>query len=304
MDEKKLKAEVAELQSKINGFDEEIRKIYSEISVHQKDADKFRRGRDQKNNEAKEVLALAKKFISQRDEFNSKVAELKKERKQLIDKASAKNKKIKSAKEKRNELNKDARGTNDMLEDIFRSDLHSLLEKDMPLDVEIKLYEKIFSTWNRLKAVKRADQLHSDVVNSYREITSMHERINGSGDEIQKLAQESEKNHIQAMEYYKQLDAIREESTKIHHKLLEKYDKINPYRDKVREIKDRINDVQEQMKPINQQLEAIDSERNQEERVKKAEAVKEKLSKRKRISLDDFRILLGKEEILKEIPRD
>ena len=67
---------------------------------------------------------------------------MKSNRRGFVDSASNAQKKANVVKAERDALNKDARGTRPMLEDFYQKDVISLLEKDLPLDLEKKLLSK------------------------------------------------------------------------------------------------------------------------------------------------------------------
>jgi len=297
MNEKELKKKINELRHEIDRRNKKLREIYQELGFHRRDADTLRTRRDQLTEKAKKLRGEAKVFIARRNEINEEITKLKKKRISLIEKVKTLTRDIKETKGQRDELNRIARAPDELLDEIYKRDIEKLLEKEMPLGDEIKIFEKIFEIKDRLVAAKKADSIHGKMSATYEDVKKINLSIDKINESIKALAEESQENHQRAMSTYKEVDSISEESTQAHKKLLEKYELMNPLRDQIKSVKNEINNIREKLAPFAEEWEKIRLEREDRKKTQEALKAKEKLQSRKRISIDDFRVLLEKEEI-------
>ncbi len=292
-----------ELKDKLNAYRAEISKkkrgisdILSEVRVHQREANKLRRKRDEGNDLCKKLSQEARELREKRDSLNAEIAKLKKERSKTNAEIKDKSGRIKDSKKKRDKLNRSARGTDESLSTKYDSMLTDLINKDIPLDKEQRLFEAVFKVEERLEAAKEATEFHQDVVSTYEEIKSLDDRADAISAEIRKLADESEKYHLQAVDIYKQVDEVRKEADDYHAKLLEKYDVMNPMRDKITAVNKEIEKIQEEMAPFMGEMDKIKAKREEERLAQRAVEAQEKLKSSKRISFDDLKAIMeGKE---------
>lgn len=297
MSEKDLKDKFDYFRHELDFRDKRIKELLEQIRYHAQDANKLRVERDAKNSEVKKLAEDAKKFREKRDKLNEKITALKGRRSKIIVKTKKLGEKIKEFKVKRDALNKDSKGTDVMLEDIYRKDINRLLNEDIPPELEIRIFEGMSTLKERMHTARKATEMHKNVVSTYDKVKAYNERSDKISEQIKILAEEAEKNHLQAVELYHRLDTVREESDVCHKKLLEKYTIINPMRDKVAEMKAEEKKLRGEMAPYADRMEKI---RRARDKARKAESVSEakaKLATKKRISLDDFRILLEQDEI-------
>lgn len=292
MNEKELKDKINTLRTEIGKKKKEINKVLAEVRTHQKEINELRTSRDQGNEECKKLSQEARVLREQRDELNKQISKLKDERKKLNDKIKSMSGTIKDSKVKRDELNKSARGTDSNLATRFERDMDSLLNKDIPLDKEVKLFNSIFKLIERLEAAREATEFHKKVVETYEEIKGLDDKADELSAQIRKLADESEKYHLQAVEVYQRVDSIRKEADESHKKLLEKYKVVNPLKDNITAIRKEMEKVQEEMAPFAEEMEKIRAKREGERKAQMAVEAKEKLKTSKRISFDDFRAII------------
>lgn len=297
MNEKDLKEKINALRHEIDKRNKDIRKLYREINFHKAEADKLRIGRDESGTKIKKVNAEAKEFIKKRDEVNKEISELKKKRSLLLTEIKNLRGNIKDTKVQRDELNRIARSTNERLQISYESSLDTLLNKDIPLQDEIRIFENLFEIRERLIAAKKANIMHQSVSRTYENMKDINKELDDIHSKIQNLAQESQKNHEDAMRIYKEIDELRKYSDECHRGLLEKYDLMNPLRDNVTSIKNEIREIQEKLTPFVIELEKIRSEREERRKEESVIEAREKLQGKKRLTIEDFRILLERNEI-------
>ena len=300
MNEKELKKKINGLRNEIDHKNKKLKDIYHELGFHRRDADTLRTKRDQFNEKAKKLRQEAKSFVAKRDKVNEDIGKLKNKRASLIEKIKTLTRDIKETKGYRDELNRIARAPDTLLTEIYLRDIEKLVEKDMPIEDEVRLFDKIFEVKDRLLAAKKADTVHGKVSSTYEEVKKLNLNIDKINESVQSLAEESQENHQRAMNIYKEIDVISEESTQSHKKLVEKYELMNPLRDQIGSIKEEIKVVQEKLAPFVEEWEKIRHEREERKKSQDALKAKERLQSKKRISIDDFRVLLEKNEL--ELP--
>jgi len=292
MNESELKEKLNEYRSQVEGRSREIESILRQLRMLQKDANKFRTQRDEGNEKCKKLSAEAKELREKRDSINKKIAGIKEKRGKITEKIKGLSSEIKKSKEQRDELNKTARGTDQSLGKLFEKNLSILLNEDIPLSRETRIFENILEMKDRLKSAKEATDLHMKVVTTYEGLKGLDVEVDGISAEVRKLADESEKYHLQAVSIYDTVDKMRKESDEAHKKLLEKYDEMNPLRDRITALKEEIAKIQEEMAPYSDQFAEIKSKKDEERKAQMALEVKEKLKSSKRLSFDDFKTLM------------
>ena len=297
MNEKELKDHVNSLRHEIDVRDKQIRDIYRDVNIHKKDADSWRAKRDETTEKANKMSEEARLFTANRDELNLKIAGLKEKRSKLINEIKEITKTIRDSKSVRDELNKAAGGTDYSLLGKYSGDLDVLLTRDILLAEEIRIFDKIFELSERVEVAKKADTVHQKILSGYDQVQKLKAELDKIHEEIQGIAKESQEQHEEAMRVYKEVSRLRKESDDSHKKLLEKYDSMNPLRDRVNEIKNEIKTYQEKLAPFLDDMEKVRSEREDRKRDKDLTEAKEKMQTSKRLSIDDFRLLLEKGEI-------
>ena len=292
MNENELKGKVNEYRTEIEKRNKEIDSALHQIRFLQKDANKLRMQRDEGNEKCKKLSAQAKELREKRDSLNDKIAVLKEKRNKLMVEIKGLSGEIKKSKEQRDTLNKTARGTDVSLASLYERNLNALLNDDLPLKKEIRLFEGIFEMEGRLKSAKEATGLHQKVVSTYEGLKGLDTEADELSAEIRKLADESEKYHLQAVAIYDSIDKLRKESDESHKQLLEKYDAMNPMRDRITALKEEIKKISEEMTPYSDQLNEVRAKKDEERKLQMAMEVKEKMKSNKRLSFDDFKTLM------------
>ncbi|MFH0862025.1 MAG: hypothetical protein V1875_03245 [Candidatus Altiarchaeota archaeon] len=300
MNENDLKDKINEYRNEIEKKKKAINDILSEIKVHQKEIVSLRTARDLGNDECKRLSLQARELREKRDQLNMKIAALKEERRILNEQIKSRSGAIKDSKEKRDILNRSARGSDSTLVTRYERDMDALLNRDIPLDKEIKLFDNIFKLIDRVEAAREATEFHKKVISTYDEIKSLDDKADKISADIRALADESEKYHLKAVEIYAQVDELRKKADESHVKLLEKYNIVSPSRDKITALKKDMDKIQEEMNPYLGEQDKIRQTKEGERKAQLAVEAKQKLKSSKRISFDDFRALLEGEATQEE----
>ncbi|MFC2162910.1 coiled-coil protein [Candidatus Altiarchaeota archaeon] len=297
MNDKDLKVKVEEFRGRITVITKQIADLMGDIRNHQKQAQKLRAMRDKFNDKCKSLSEDAKTNRNKRDELNQEIAGLKKERNELNVHVKKFTEEIKKSKVQRDEFNKNAKGTDKSLEKRYAKNLERLVNEDIQLNVEKKLFESLFTIIGRLDDAKKANELHQKVVATYNSLKEIDGKIDDISDKIRKLADESETFHKRVIELYSELDETRKKADDYHHELIEKYKVLDPLRDQIIELKKKIKGVEEEMSPFGIKMDMIKASKQAEIKEQKAMDAKEKLKSSKRISFDDLKALIETDNI-------
>ena len=297
MNEKELKEIVNSFRREIEKRNKKISHLYHELDVYKKEAEKSKIRRDNLNEEIKRKLEIAKRFTEKRNTLNEHVSKLKKKRASIILNMKSLGENIRTRKGERNRFNRIAKGNTESLNELYKKKMRILLDNDIPLEDEIKLFERIFEIKERIIASENAEKSHKDVISNYKKLKELETEMQKINDEIDSIAKESQGYHKNAIEIYEEVDRIRKEADKFHKILVEKYTRINIIRSKISDIKMEIYQFKKQMEPYDRELKMIRLERGERKKDRDAIKAKKKLQKKGRIDFDDLRILLERNEL-------
>ena len=297
MDEAKLKKDIKHLRDEIEKENGSIKNIYFEMKVYSKKADEFRAVRDMSNEKSKELRINAKKLIDERNEITKTIQELKEKRKKQIDNVKSLSKGMDGMKNERDSLNKTARGKFISLMNGYVERYEKLLKKEMPLEDEIKLFEKVLEIKDRLIKAHEADSLHKGIIEEYEKTKSLDDEIDAISAKIRENAEQAQKKHEEARTIFAEIDTLRKTGDDNHKKLIEIYDEMKPFREKIGAVKEAIKRLQTELEPLNEQLRDIHKKTEETEKEETLMEARKKIKASKRIDIRDFRLLLEKGEI-------
>lgn len=292
MNEQELKKKANALRHEISSQNKKLKLIYQELGRRSSELKALRERRDELNSRHKELSVKAKGFREKRDKLNQVVKEVRGSRKELIKKIRSITTDISESKKLRDELNKSSKGTEELLESALNEKLSVLLEEDIPLKDEKRLYELVLNLSERLGTAKKASQIHEKIVSDFSDVKSMDDKIDSTSNQLKDLSLIADEYHKRALALYDEMKKVRSEANEYHKKLTDKYKDSSPPREQIQSIKDEIQKLSEELAPVSEALEKLRSEREDKRRKEKAVEAKEKLKSTKRISLRDFRNLL------------
>jgi len=297
MDEAKLKKEIKALRSEIEKNTNSIKNIYFEMKVYRKKADEFRSARDEANKRCNELRANAKKLIDERNEIIKEINELKNKRKKLIDEIKSINKEMNEKKGERDSLNKTARGKFISLMNAYVERYEKLLGKEMPLEDEIRLFERVMEIKDRIVKAHEADSLHKEILEEYEKVKALNKEIDELSAKIRELVEQSQKKSNETKSIFEEIDKLKAIGDENHKKLIAIYEEMKPFRDKISAIKERIKKLQKDIEPLNEQLREIYKKGEEEKKEKTLIEARKKMKSNKRLDIMDFRLLLERGEI-------
>lgn len=292
MNEDELKRKVDEFRAKTSKSEREIKDIYGKIKADQMEIKKSKLERDKCNAEVKRLMEEAKKLRNERDRLNDEVAQLKRKHKDVVTKTKKQAEEIKKFKKERDQLNKQAKTTDRVLEKRFNKMMEKLKTQDIPLEEEIKLFDDVLKTGVDLDVAKKATKIHNQILSEYISIKDMRNQLDQVSGEIDSKKKFADECHLKVKDAFEQAEKLRTLADKHHEKVTEEFEKIRPMKERIDALKAEISIIHDDMKPYSDKLEEIRREREDKKRIASAEKIKEKLMGNKRISLDDFRIML------------
>lgn len=297
LSERELKEKINLLRQKLEQNERELKTIFRDISLHNEGGQDLKAKRDGLNARVKELSPKAAELRKKRDETNAKIAELKAMRENLRGKGREFSEKIGELKKTRDDLNTTARGRFETLEKAYSEELDIFLTADIPLEHEINVYTRLLELSQRLEATKKANQVHSEISEEYGKAKVIYTDMDSLHSQIQALAEESQKYHEEMIRIYNEVDTLRKEADSYHAQLSEKFKNISPLRKKIGALKAEIPKLRDELGAYIEQMKEYQIARDEQKNEGKREEAKEKLSKKGRLSLDEFRLLVESKDI-------
>lgn len=292
MNEQELKKKAKELRHEIEARTRRLSELYDTVRVHQSETRELRKKRDSLNDEMKELSRKLKEFKEKRDKLNKAVSDLRKSRNAFVREIKHLSSGIKDSKKMRDELNQSSRSTEDLIERVLADKLTVLLEEDVRLEDEKKLFALVLNLSERLDAARKATKFHEKIVADVKNIKGVSAKLDDIGGQLGELAEIANGYHQSVVETYDLIKAKREEANSAHERLKEKYKASDPAREKIKALKDEIARLRAEITPYNEALEDIRKNREEKRKKELASKAKEKLKTSKRISLDDLKMIL------------
>ena len=297
LSERELKEKINLLRQRIEQNEREMKTIFRDIALHNQGGNELKAKRDGLNARVKELSPKAAELRKKRDETNAKIAELKSQRDQMRGKGKEFSERIGELKKTRDELNQTARGRSETLEKAYAEELNLFLTADIPLEHEINIFNRLNELTGRLKATKKANELHTEISVEYAKGKEIYTDLDTIHARIQDLAQESQKYHEEMITFYNEIDTLRKEADSYHAQLNEKFKGIAPLRKKVSSLKAEIPKLRDELGAYLEQMKEFQLVRDEQKNVGKREHAREKFKKDGRLSLDEFRLLVESEDI-------
>lgn len=297
LSERELKEKINFLRQKLEQNERELRATFREISLYNEGGEELKAKRDGLNARVRELSTKAAELRKKRDETNARIAELKSQREQYRSKGKEFGEKITELKKTRDELNKTARGRVETLEKAYSEELNIFLTADIPLEHEINLWKRLIELSQRFDATKKANEIHVEMSQEYSKAKEIYTDMDSLHEQIQVLAQESQKYHEEMIAIYNEMDVIRKEADSYHSQLSEKFKGIAPLRKKINTIKAEIPKLREELGAYLEQMKEVQLLKDEQKNLGKREMAKEKFKKSGRLSLEEFKILVEHDDI-------
>jgi uncharacterized coiled-coil DUF342 family protein len=296
LNERELKGKVNELRSRIEKSERQLASIFKDLKINRTDIDELKEKRDSLNQQVKERVAKAQE-LSKRDEINKAIGEYKGKRSDVNSKTQELFSGIAGLKEQRDECNKLSHGSVESLSKAYEDELEAFLNKELPLAVEIKIFQKLNDLSKRLYAAKKANELHSQIQDSYKDSKGIHKEGDELHEVIQKLSDESQACHLEMLENFKSADEIRKEANMYHSQLTDKIANINSIKDKIDPLKTSIGNNRKELSLYLDRLKDLQLTKEEHKVSQKHNDARERLQKNARLSLEDLKLLIEKGDV-------
>jgi Uncharacterized archaeal coiled-coil protein len=297
MNEKELKNKANDLRTQIDHHERELKGIFRELKLHRTNTDELKEKRDALNSKVKVLVAKARDVKSRRDSINAKIAALKSSRNEVHEKSRQFSDDISELKTKRDDLNKLSKGSVETLSKAYAADLDLFLNADIPLNHEVDLFGRLLDLKERLGAAFDANDIHQKLMKTYEASKDVFESRDDFGDEISKLAEESQKYHLEMIDFYNQADELRKAADEAHLQISEKYSITAPIREKIDPLKKKIAALRDELGIYLEKLNDIQVEKDDKKQEEHLVVAKEKLEKSGRLSLEDLKVLMEKGDL-------
>ncbi len=297
MNEKELKNKANDLRTQIDHHERELKGIFRELKLHRTNTDELKEKRDALNSKVKVLVAKARDVKSRRDSINAKIAALKSSRNEVHEKSRQFSDDISELKTKRDDLNKLSKGSVETLSKAYAADLDLFLNADIPLNHEVDLFGRLLDLKERLGAAFDANDIHQKLMKTYEASKDVFESRDDFGDEIGKLAEESQKYHLEMIDFYNQADELRKAADEAHLQISEKYSITAPIREKIDPLKKKIAALRDELGIYLEKLNDIQVEKDDKKQEEHLVVAKEKLEKSGRLSLEDLKVLMEKGDL-------
>jgi uncharacterized coiled-coil DUF342 family protein len=297
LSERELKGKVNELRSKIEKSERQLASIFKDLKINRTAIDELKEKRDSLNQQVKEKVAKAQELRSRRDDINREIADFKGKRSDVNSKTQDLFSGIAGLKEQRDECNKYSHGSVDSLTKAYEAELEAFLNKELPLAVEIKIFQKLSDLNKRLEAAQKANELHSQIQERYRESKGIHKEGDEFHEIIQKLSDESQACHLEMLENFKSADEIRKEANMYHAQLTDKIANVNLIKEKIDPLKTSIANSRKELTLYLEKLKDVQITKDEHKVSQKHSDAREKLQKNARLSLEDLKIIKKKGDV-------
>jgi uncharacterized coiled-coil DUF342 family protein len=297
LSERELKSKVNELRSRIEKSERQLVSIFKELKINRTNIDELREKRDSLNQQVKEKVAKAQELRSKRDEINKEIAEYKEKRSDVNSKTQELFSGIAGLKEQRDECNKLSHGSVESLSKAYEEELEAFLTKELPLAVEIKIFQKLSDLSKRLEAAQMANDLHSQIQERYKESKGIHKEGDEFHESIHKLSDESQTCHLEMLENFKSADEIRKEANMYHAQLTDKITNVNSIKEKIDPLKNGIANSRKELSLYLEKLKDLQITKDEHKVSQKHNDAREKLQKNARLSLEDLKLLIEKGDV-------
>lgn len=297
LNERDLKNRVNELRNKIEKSERQLSSVFRELKNNRTDIGELKEKRNALNQQVKEKVAKAQEFKSKRDEINRVISECKENRSAVNARTQELFSGIAKLKEKRDEYNHFSRGSVEVLSKAYAAELEALFKNELPLEVEIKVFQKLEELGKRLEAAEKANEIHTNIQESYMKSKGIHNKGDEIHEKIKALSEESQTYHVEMLETFNTADEIRKEANMYHAQITDKITNINSIKVKIDPLKASIDKNRKELSGCLEKLKEIQLKKEENTVTQKHSNAREKLQKNARMSLEDLKILIEKGDV-------
>lgn len=271
-----LNAQIIELKSRYQSSGEEA-KIWAEK-------------RDALNSESKKIWEEAKNLKSRRDEFNENIKKLKEERMNLNTEAAPKREKLESLRKKMDEL-PGKKGSTIFIAKLIEELDWEIQTNPLTLTEEKELVSRIKILEEQMLVNKEADNIKDRLLELQADFSSLRVKANDIHGKIVELAKQSQEFHEKMLEKIKEAEILRSNADDAH----QKFSGLRSQADEAyKNYVETIAKAKAIRLKIRQEKEDEEKNRIEAAMTTESEQAIKKLKEKRRITLDEFKILKSK----------
>ena len=297
MNERELKNRINDFRTQISQNERALKSIFNELKLQRTNVDELKEKRNELNLKVKLLVQEARELKEKRDAANDKIEVLKAKRSNIQTENNKAVNEIAQLKTERDNLNKFSRGNLGSLLKAYTDELDSFLNAEIPLKVEIDIFERLIELEERIAAASSADDVHNKILEAYETSKSIHNDADEINKQIRTLAQESQKYHLSMLDIYKTNDEYRKEANLCHSQIKDKYATFGPLRNKIDPLKAKTAQLHEELSVYLEKLNDIQLIKDEKKIDSQHTVAKEKLRKKGRLSLEELGVLMDKGDL-------
>jgi uncharacterized coiled-coil DUF342 family protein len=295
-----IKKQIDKLKNKLEIEWQALDQIFTEIKSKRDVLNDYKTRRDEFNQIVKELISQGKELQKERDTIRESVKPKVMIIKNLRLNIKEFSKQISELKNIRDGKHREAKGSKVGLKDNVESSLTTLLNLDLSLKDEITLFNMIFSARSRYDAKVVADDAHNQIQEIYNTLKDSENQIISLEGQINAINHQAQDKHNESVTKFKEKDEARIKSNELHQQVLDGYKEMKEYRQQTDEIKKNIAELKGELNVLYKKLRASDRKRLDTAKKEKLEGAKEKLKDKKKMDLDELRLLIESGSLEKE----
>ncbi|MBN1134653.1 MAG: phosphoserine phosphatase [Methanosarcinaceae archaeon] len=297
MNERELKNRINDFRTQISQNERVLKSIFNELKLQRTNVDELKEKRNELNLKVKLLVQEARELKEKRDAANDKIEVLKAKRSNIQTENNKAVNEIAQLKTERDNLNKFSRGNLGSLLKTYADELDSFLNAEIPLKVEIDIFERLIELEERIAAASSANDVHNKILEAYETSKNIHNDADEINKQIRTLAQESQKYHLSMLDIYKTNDECRKEANLCHSQIKDKYATFGPLRNKIDPLKAKTAQLREELSVHLEKLNDIQLIKDEKKIDSQHTVAKEKLRKKGRLSLEELGVLMDKGDL-------
>lgn len=249
--------------------------------------------RDTLNNQSKTIWEEVKNLKSRRDEFNDKIKKLKEERTKLNIEAAPKREKLENLRKKMNEL-PGKKGSQLFIAKRIEELDWEIQTNPLTLTEEKELVNRIKILEEQMLANKETDTIKDRLFKLQADFSSLRIKANDIHGKIVALAKQSQELHEKMLEKIKEAETVKPDAYEAHQKFSSLRGQADEaYKNYIETIA-RVKAIRQQ---IRQEQENEEKKRIEATMTTRTEQAIKKLKEKRKITLDEFKILKSRGKI-------
>jgi uncharacterized coiled-coil DUF342 family protein len=287
-----LKAQINKVKEQLDAEWQALDEIFKKVKGKNDEVNDYKTKRDEFNQLVKTLITEGKEIQKERDNLRETAKPKREVIKNLRLHIKEFSKQINELKDLRDGKHREAKGSIEGLKDNVMSALTTLLTLDLSLKDEITLFNMIFSTKDRYDAKLMAEDTHKQIQDTYNSLKETERQIVEQESQVTRIYADAQKLHDESVVKFREKDASRDKSNELHQRVLGGYKEIRTLRSEADNVKKNVAELKGELNILYKKLKASGKKRADMQRKEKLEGAKEKLKDKKKMGLDELRLLI------------